>query len=273
MKAIPITFQSFLAQLQNCQGAAELALANNPDGFKYIENGLTEFIGPDISPSNVIDQPLSPRIMIISAAGAVGKSTLANELAYRKKAPIWDLAQATAVGGNSVTGQLIASFGFALAGSVNTKLANGELFLIIDALDEARVKANEAGYNAFIQNIAQIVQVGSGTSIVLLGRTQTAETTWLMLEGAGVSASLYSIQPFTREQAEQYIEGRIQSLDASAAKRIGDHRQPFLQARDQILDLLELAVSGEEAKKDETAREFLGYAPVLETVAVLLRST
>ena len=265
-----MNFQTLLDQLPNCAGGAVFPIGNNPGGFKYLEKGLPEFIGPDVSPSSAIDQPENPRIMIISAAGAVGKSTLANEIAYRKQAPIWDLAQASAVGANSVTGQLTASFGFSLAGKVNAKLASGEFFLIVDALDEARVKANEAGFEAFIQNIAEIVKVSSGTSFVLLGRTQTAETTWLMLEGAGASASLLSIQPFTRKQAEQYIESRIHHLDNSAAKRIADHRQPFVEARDLILDHLELAVGGEVAIKDEAAREFLGYAPVLETVAVLL---
>ena len=74
--------------------------------------------------------------MIISAAGAVGKSTLANEMACKKSAPIWDLAMASAVGENSMTGQLTTSFGFDLAAAVSAKLASGQLFLIIDALDE-----------------------------------------------------------------------------------------------------------------------------------------
>jgi hypothetical protein len=191
-------------------------------------------------------------------------------LAYRKQAPIWDLAQASAVGGNSLTGQLTASFGFKLAGNLSEKLIKGAFFVVIDALDEARVKANEAGFEAFIQNIASIAKDAAGTAFVLLGRTQTTETTWLLLQEAGVPASLLSIQPFTREQAERYIEARIRHFDDAAAKRITDHPQPFFQARNLILDQLELAVGGKTAIKDESAREFLGYAPVLETVAVLL---
>jgi hypothetical protein len=247
-----------------------LPVIGNANGFQYVTSGLPEFVGPDIAPSSVIDQPAYPRIMIVSAAGAVGKSTLANEIAYRTKAPIWNLALASAVGANSATGQLTASFGFSLAGTISAKLVAGELFLIIDALDEARVKANEAGFEAFVQNIAVIANAASKTVIVLLARTQTAETTWLILGSAGVEASLYSIQPFTRDQAEAYIEARIRHLDDSAAKRISDHPQPFVEARDLILDQLELAVGGAVQVKDEASREFLGYAPVLETVAFLL---
>jgi hypothetical protein len=265
-----MNFDSLLAQLPNCPNPTTLSATDRPEGFKYIQHGLPEFIGPDVAPSSTIDQPGSPRIMIISAAGAVGKSTLANELAYRKRAPIWDLAQTAAVGGNSLTGQLTASFGFAQAGSVSSKLNSGELFLVVDALDEARVKANEAGFEAFVKNIAEIARDSTDTAFVLLGRTQTAETTWLLLQEVGISTSLLVIQPFTRDQAERYIETRIHHLDSSAAKRIAAHRQPFLEARDLILDQLKRAVVGEASPNDEAAREFLGYAPVLETVAVLL---
>src|SRR5262249_7653172 len=154
--------------------------------------------------------------------------------------------------------------------SVSSKLTEGKLFLVVDALDESRVKANEAGFEAFIQNIAAIAKTASGTAFVLLGRTQTAETTWLLLEDAGVPASLLSIQPFTREQAEQFIEVRIQHFDQAAAKRIADHRQPFVAARKLLLDHLAQAVGEAGASHDEAAREFLGYAPVLDTAAVLL---
>jgi hypothetical protein len=141
----------------------------------------------------------------------------------------------------------------------------------VDALDEARIKVNEAGYEAFVENIATIAQRASGTAFVLLGRTQTAETTWLLLAARGVSASLLSIQPFTRPQAEKYIELRIKYHDDEAAKRIYKHRQPFIQARDLIFNHLERAVSGgDKALTEGAVREFLGYAPALETVAVLL---
>lgn len=270
MNKTSISFEAFLRQLPECPGPGALPVSDILGGFKYIQSSLPEFIGPDIAPSTSVDQPSNPRIAIISAAGAVGKSTLANELAYLAKAPIWDLAQASAVGGNSATGQLTASFGFSLAGSVSARLAAGELFLIIDALDEARVKANEAGFEAFVQNVAEIAKLAKGIAIVLLGRTQTAETTWLMLEGIGVPTALHSIRPFTRVQAESYIEARIRRLEDSAAKRITDHRQPFVEARDLILNHLELAVGGDIDVEDEAAREFLGYAPVLETVAFLL---
>lgn len=266
-----MTFEALVAQLPKCPGPAALPLPDNTGGITYVPHGLPEFIGPDLSPSTAIEQqPAAPKVIIVSAAGAVGKSTLANELASKKQAPIWDLAQASAVGENSLTGQLTTSFGFDGAARVSAGLANGTVFIIVDALDEARVKANQAGYEAFISNIAELAKAAKGPAFVLLGRTQTAETTWLLLEAARVPTSLLSIQPFTRAQAERYIEARVNHLDSASAKRIADHPQPFMEARDLVLNQLELAVGGGVAVRDEAVREFLGYAPVLETVAFLL---
>ncbi len=264
-------FQAVCDQLPDCPGPSDLPITKKPGGFAYVERGLPEFIGPDLALSVEADEPSKPSIMIISAAGAVGKSTLARQVGFRKRAPIWDLAQAAAVGGNSMNGQLIASFDYEVAARASRLLSEGQLFLIVDALDEARVKVNEAGYEAFVDNLAAMANRASGTAFVLLGRTQTAETTWLLLQEAGVSASLLSIQPFTRPQAEEYIELRIKHFDSAAAKRIDDHPQPFVEARNLIFNHLERAVGGGEVMLSEGAvREFLGYAPVLETVAVLL---
>ena len=266
-----MSFEAICNELPDCPGPDDLPIIENPGGFTYITHGLPEFVGPDLAVTVEGDEPSGPSITIISAAGAVGKSTLARQIASRKRAPIWDLAQAEPVGGKTADGQLIASFGFDVAAKVSELLSGGHLFLIVDALDEARVRANEAGYGAFVHNLADIANRASGTSFVLFARTQTAEDTWLQLQNAGVSTSLLSVQPFTRPQAEEYIELRIRHSDPVAAKRIDDHPQPFVQARDLIFNHLERAVRGGDTKLAEAAtREFLGYAPVLETVALLL---
>ena len=85
-----MTFDELLKQLPACPGTDVLPLTVRTGGVKYVKTGLSEFIGPDIEPSLVIKQPDRPKIIIISAAGAAGKSTLASEIAYRKQAPICD---------------------------------------------------------------------------------------------------------------------------------------------------------------------------------------
>lgn len=264
-------FSEFLSHLPNCPGSATLpVVTDGAAGFHYVRQSLPEFIGPNLTHGTHINQPSTPRVVIISAAGAVGKSTIAREIAHRQGAPLWDLAQAAAVGANSVSGQLSTSFGFSAVARASELLRKGEMFLIVDALDEARVKANEAGFEAFVENIAQITNDVKGPAFVLLARTQTAETTWLLLDALKVEASLVTIQPFTREQAETYIDARIRTFGEAAAKRIAEHRGPFLEAKNLILSHLERALGGDQVISGEAAREFLGYAPVLETIAVLL---
>src|SRR5438132_12396764 len=101
-----MNFEALLAHLPDCPGPAALPIGDGPGNFRYIEQGLPEFIGPDLLPSIRIEQPAQPRILIVSAAGAVGKSTLARELARRKHARLWALAQAAAVAGHPMTGPL-----------------------------------------------------------------------------------------------------------------------------------------------------------------------
>lgn len=265
-----MTYEELLQSLPTCPGNAVFPVNADPAGLAYVEKGLPEFVGPDLSLGSGTRPIANARVVIVSAAGAVGKSTLARQLAFQKHAPLWDLAHADAVGGKSLTGQISSSFGFKLASDVTARLVKGEVFIVIDALDEARVKANEAGFEAFVRNIAAVAKESQAASFVLFGRTQSALWTQMLLDDERLPTSLVTIKPFTREQAERYIEARIGQMDEAARRRIRDHRGPFEEARNLILGLLERAVCGENAAPDDSAREFLGYAPVLETVAVLL---
>jgi hypothetical protein len=265
-----MTFEDLLKLLPDCRGIETLPLVTTSSGqFVYLSTGLPEFVGPDLARSSALKTPPKhPKLLIISAAGAVGKSTLGRQIAFRKGVPIWDLADAPAVGGGSLTGQLATSFGFLKSAEIQERLSSGRQFFVIDALDEARVKVNEAGYEAFIRNVAEIAKAAQSFGLVLLARTQTAETTWLLLTDAGVEVDLLTIQPFTRDQAERYIDARISAINHASASRIQTHRESYLTAKKLIFDQLERAVGGHPV--EEATREFVGYAPVLETIAVLL---
>ena len=72
------------------------------EAFKEAPLGLSdEFAhqsGPDDSP-----------LILVSAPGAVGKTTLAREIAHRTGAIYLDLAQSEPVGGHTFTGGLVSS--------------------------------------------------------------------------------------------------------------------------------------------------------------------
>jgi hypothetical protein len=165
---------------------------------------------------------------------------------------------------------LADSFGPTGLGNVYAELQAGRLFLVIDALDEARMKVNEAAFFAFLGDIAHLAKQSKGTSFVLLGRTQICETAWLVLEEAQVQVGLYVIEPFTLDQAERYIDVRAKAFSEKASANVDAHYSTFKEARDLILDRLGQALTSQGRVENGLTRQVLGYAPVLDAVAVML---
>ena len=132
------------------------------------------------------------------------------------------------------------------------------------------MKTTQAGFDAFLSDLAEYAKAGSGVQFVLLGRTQIAEYTWLFLECDGVSAALYNLDTFTRPQAEEYVTRRIQTAWPESYQRILSHGRPFSDARDLVFDHLRQVIAGNSEGDRNTAENFLGYAPVLDAVATLL---
>jgi hypothetical protein len=262
----------------NFDQLCKLLKKNNPISVRpgvpltYVQDSLPEFVAPTLRQRTDVEQPAQPRILVVSAPGAVGKTTLARQLAHQAGIPFWDLARYGTVGQGSVAGAFAASFGFPQMGAVHSALANGQIAIAVDALDEARVKVNEAAFEDFLRDIAQTSTLSKGVSFVLFGRNQIAETAWLVLSEAGIDVAFYAIEAFTRSDAERYIERRVERSSADAAQRMLTHSGPFREARALILDGLGQAISGSQPTEATTqeARDFVGYAPVLDAVSVLL---
>jgi hypothetical protein len=251
--------------------ANPVALAANAP-LNYIVQGLADFVAPKLKPRLDVNAPQQPRVLVVSAPGAVGKSTLARELSRVQTLPYWDLAHYGPVGQGTIVGALGSAFGFAAMGQIQEQLARGQLAFVIDALDEARVKVNEPAFEAFVRDIAQNAKASPTVSFVLFGRNQIAETSWLVLSEAGVDVGFYVIEAFERAEANQYVDRRVSRLSVAAAQRMQTHPQPYYEARDLILDGLQHAIAGSQPNEVTMAeaRDFVGYAPVLDAVAVLL---
>ena len=139
-------------------------------------------------------------------------------------------------------------------------MTEGLQFLIVDALDEGRLKVNENSFQRLLQDIGSLARGSKGLCFVLLGRTRIAETAWLILDDLGVKVSIISIEPFDREKANNYIDNNV-----SPEKRSG----LFRDCRDLIFE--QLAFSVTEDPERDSARDFLHYPPVLDVVATLLK--
>lgn len=233
------------------------------------------FVPPAFSTRTDITNDPNPAVVLISAPGAVGKSMLSRAIASARQAPVWDLAAEGPVGAHSLLGRIASSFEIRDQVQVYGLLDAGEFFVMIDALDEARVKATEEAFLSFMADITTLATGTGAPKFILLGRTQITETVWLVLQEAGVSCAVYNIEPFGEERAVEYIDQRVRSFgDKPGSRAIDIHPEPYTAARNAIMSRLREALTGEQSQVEESElRVFLGYAPVLDAVATLLAST
>lgn len=204
-----------------------------------------------------------PTVILISAVGATGKSTLAQVLSNRTCLPLLDLGKHKPVGDNTLTGLLTSAFPVEDLTGIFDGLSKGAYGVIIDGVDEGRSKTTEKAFHAFLDDIIRLSTAGANTTFILLGRTQTLEECWLYLTDKGTVTGLIAIEPFGVEAARQYID-----------EFTGGTRSPFSdqyrEVRDDILGTLSSAFSVASATNTDKFATFIGYPPVLDAIVTLL---
>jgi hypothetical protein len=203
-----------------------------------------------------------PTVILVSAVGATGKTTLAQVLSNRTGLPLLDLAKLKPVGENTLTGLLTTGFHVEQLSAIFESLAKGNYGVIIDGVDEGRSKTTEKGFHAFLDDLARLCTPGASTTFVLLGRTQTLEECWMYLTDKVAEVALLSIDPFTLNSARQYI-------DQFTGGNASPYAVQYKEVRDEILDTLSAAFSGQSAANSDFAA-FIGYPPVLDAIVTLL---
>lgn len=214
------------------------------------------FVEPSVS---VIEgDPNSARLLIIAAPGAVGKSSYSTALANATQALYVDLARTNVLGGQFFDGGLLKAAGLDAPRAVR----NGKIALVVDALDEAQMRANPSGYKDGLLDLAEIVVSPPALPAVLLGRALAAEQAYLELVTNGFDACLLQIDYFSDEQAARYLTNRLSVVakrSEKAAKAYSAHGSAFCSlaetARQKLI---------ETAGTDKT--NFSGYAPVLDAI-------
>jgi hypothetical protein len=205
-----------------------------------------------------------PAVILISAVGATGKTTLAHVLSSRTALPLLDLAKHKPVGDNTLTGLLTTAFRVEDLTSVFDGIGQGTFGVIIDGVDEARSKTTEKAFEAFLDDLARLCRTASATSFVLLGRTQTLEDSWIYLSDKGVPTGLVTISPFDLDKAREYIDAFTAGLKSS-------HPAEYTKVRDMILRMLAAAFRESTSEGDHNFLSFIGYPPVLDAIVTLLQ--
>lgn len=251
------TLQEILDRLSDCD---EFPIGEVlPEGTLYVTEEKINFVPPNLSVSEETPNIDQAQVLIVSAAGAVGKSTLARAIAFKKRALLWGLAVAQEVGASSLDGMLSNTLKQKKEDFLEY-LSEGYQFIVIDALDEGRLKVNENSFRRLLENVAQLAKDSKGVCFVLLGRKRIAEESWLVLDDQNVKAVILSIESFTKSQADTYINNAVEP------KKRNDL---FYECRDLIFE--QLAFSVPEQTERDIDSEFLHYPPVLDVIATLLR--
>lgn len=120
--------------------------------------------------------PNAARIVLVSAPGAVGKSTYATRICAAIGLCKVDLAVAGPVAEHSFVGGATRALGSNAAALIK----NGAVGVLIDALDEAQLRVPPESYQAFLADVAASAPP-SGPPIVLFGRTEAVEDAALCL--------------------------------------------------------------------------------------------
>ncbi|MEA2316868.1 MAG: hypothetical protein QOD44_1057, partial [Solirubrobacteraceae bacterium] len=76
--------------------------------------------------------------------------------------------------------------------------------MIVDALDEARMRVSAQSWNEFLDSLARAA--AGGHRFVLLGRERILEDVWVHFDDAGLSCAWYEISHFDGSQRAEYVD-------------------------------------------------------------------
>lgn len=227
-----------------------------------------------------VQNPSDAHVLLIEAAGAVGKSVAAQYLSSRLRWPLVHTNRAQ-VGHYSLSGLIQDALG--PGSDFFVSLAGGHAGLVIDALDEAHLRAGTQNLFAFLDNVASLAKsvAVEGIKIVLLSRIDTAEFVKLKFEDAGQPLAVASLSFFSQEATESYVTHYL----ARRAEETNDpiyrvpqaNPQPFGRLLNyrirQLASSLLHNTNADYRAKWHDLKEFLGYAPVLAALAESLAVT
>ena len=232
-------------------------------GFSLVENH-TKAVSiqqePDfyIKPTLIdMSTPNNSKLILFSAPGATGKSALARYISYSKKALLWDLSMER-IANHSFSGMLVESLGTKDFSRFTEGLVNGSAVLVIDALDEAELISGRAAVETLLQDLRSAVLEASCPNVILCARTETAHFIkhFYAQEATKLEVSQYEISFFENTNAEEFLKGKIAKGQKVTAATVECVKAQFKEIR-RLLDENDMAI-----------RSFIGYAPVLEALAV-----
>ena len=220
------------------------------EGWSFQSQGLPTFKEAPLTLSEGFgdhDDPMTSSLLLVSAPGAVGKTTLARQIAFRVGAVYVDLSKAEPVGANALTGGMVNS-------GLYDDWSNGSVAVLIDGLDEARLRVTQEAFEAFLSDVAKR-SVERSVPTILFGRTGAVQDAWLVLTDHTANVPVLEIGYYGPKESIDFAESCLR-----ASKPATNYQTVEREALTLLLQQL----------RDQTESEgdrFAGYAPVLQAVA------
>ncbi|MYF05638.1 MAG: hypothetical protein F4230_11985 [Holophagales bacterium] len=215
-------------------------------GWTCIDKGLPAFQEAPITLHAGAEAVDTAPVILVSAPGAVGKTTLARQISWATGSVYIDLATAGPVGEHTLSGGLFQS-------DLMEGWSQGTVALLIDGLDEARLKVNSESFDAFLRDVVRLSEM-TPLPTILFGRTDAVDHAWLLLADK-YQAPILKISYYDEESASKFVRARVQSKSG-----IPQHLPVQLEAAEFLLSRL-------RAQTEDDGDRFSGYAPVLLAVA------
>lgn len=248
--------------------------------FDVAPGEVPGYVAPSVT---IEDWPEGAPVLLMEAAGAVGKSAAAAAVAERLNWPLVraELAQ---VGSHSLSGLIQDAVGHRSA--YMQEVASGRTGVVVDSLDEAHLRAGTENFLAFLTNVQNSAGgrnpiPGRMPSVVMFSRTDTAEFVRLVFDDAEIPIAHARLDFFDHSGACSFIAAYLrQRFDETRRPEYNvalASPRPFEVLRDRRLQrLAEVLLQQERVRLSEqwpSVADFLGYAPVLIALAESLAVT
>lgn len=203
---------------------------------------------------NQIDSNLNPKFILVSAPGATGKSAFGKYIAHTRNALYWNLAELS-IGDGTFQGTLYKALGVSKISEYAQDLQNGNTTLVIDAFDEAEIISGRKNVEIFLTEANEFLGAATAPSTILLSRTETAQNIAVFFKTNKIPYIHYEIGYFPEMQAREFV------------LKSAERRRVITQAIENCVDQYFKQVHSLVHEK-EIISKFLGYAPVLEAIAM-----
>lgn len=266
-----------LAKLLRANDAAPISEKSVGRGFITDPSPVPGYVWPTLT---IESWPANATVLLIEAAGAVGKTAAAQALAAELNWPLFRSERAQ-VGDGSLSGTIMGSLGFTT--DYVKRVALGQAGVVVDSLDEAHFRAGTENLLGFIRNILEVsgAQILSGRStgapsVVVFSRSDTAIYVRQLFADENVPLATLSVDFFHLESAREFIRSYMNQRYAQIEPKDPSYNIqnlapiPFQRLRDARLQSIAEVVGSADITVDDDwseVQDFLGYAPVLVAVA------